>query len=65
MKFASGEYQIDKDEELKLRKRIDTLKETLSAKETVHLTMVSTYGIAYGKHTGIVQRSITIDDLFI
>jgi AAA+ ATPase superfamily predicted ATPase len=65
MKFASGEYQIDKDEELKLRKRIDTLKETLSAKKTVHLTMVSTYGIAYGKHTGIVQRSITIDDLFI
>jgi hypothetical protein len=25
---------------------------------------VTTYGIAYGKHSGIVQRSVTIDDLF-
>jgi hypothetical protein len=64
MKFANSEYQIDKDEELKLRRRIDALKETISSRKSVHLTMVTTYGIVQGKHSGIVQRSVTIDDLF-
>lgn len=64
MKFASSPYTIDKDEEVKLRNRIDTLKATLNPKQTIHLTMVTTYGIAYGKHSGIVQKEVIMDDLF-
>lgn len=64
MKFSSAEYTITKDEELRLRKRINMLKETLLKKQTVHLTMITTYGITQGKHSGIVQKSLTIDDLF-
>lgn len=64
MKFSSAEYTITKDEELRLRKRINMLKETLLKKQTVHLTMITTYGLNYGKHSGIVQKSLTIDDLF-
>lgn len=64
MKFSGREYAIEKDEEIKLRKRIETLKDTLSPKQTVHLTMISTYGVAYGKYSGIVQRQVTMDDLF-
>ena len=64
MKFASGSYSIDKDEEQKLRKRIEILKNTLSAKQTVHLTMITTFGITYGKYSGIAQKQITMDDLF-
>ena len=51
-------------QELKLQVRIDLLKQTLSAKQTVHLTMVTTFGTAYGKHSGIVQRQVMMDDLF-
>ena len=64
MKFSSAEYNITKDEDLKLRKRINMLKETLLKRQSVHLTMITTYGISYGKHSGIVQKSLTIDDLF-
>ncbi|MCQ2154861.1 MAG: ATP-binding protein [Bacteroidales bacterium] len=64
MKFAGNEYVISKEEEIKLKNRIETLKETLSLKQTVHLTLVTTYGVAYGKHSGIVQKSVTIDNLF-
>ena len=64
MKFSGDSYIIEKDEELKLRNRIDELKKTLKARQTVHLTMISTYGIKYGKHSGIVQKQITMDDLF-
>ena len=64
MKFTSTSYTIDKDEVQKLQKRIESLKMTLKTKQTVHLTMVTTYGITYGKHSGIVQRQIMMDDLF-
>lgn len=65
MKFVGSEYVINKEEEAKLRNRIETLKHTLSPKQTVHLTMVTTYGVAYGKHSGVVQRQVTLDDLFL
>ena len=65
MKFASSPYSIDKDEEMRIRHRIMALKETLSPKQTIHLTMVTTFGIAYGKHSGIVQKEIKMDDLFL
>ena len=64
MKFSSTPYSIDKDEAEKLQVRIESLKETLSAKQTVHLTMVTTFGITYGKHSGIVQRQVLMDELF-
>lgn len=64
MKFASIPYTLDKDESEKLQVRIASLKEMLSAKQTVHLTMVTTYGVAYGKYSGMVQRQILLDDLF-
>lgn len=64
MKFVSGEYVLDKAEADKLRHRIEALKKTLTAKQTVHLTMVTTYGVAYGKHANIVQKQVVMDDLF-
>lgn len=64
MKFASTQYAIDRDEEMRLRRRIDTLKAALSPKQTVHLTMVTTFGVAHGKHSGIVQKEVVMDDLF-
>lgn len=64
MKFSGTEYSISKDEELNLRRRIESLKGTLLKRQTIHLTMITTFGISQGKHSGIVQKSITIDDLF-
>ena len=64
MKFASDSYQITKEEENKLRKRIESLKSILKARQTIHLTMITTYGVAYGKHSGIVQKQVVMDDLF-
>lgn len=64
MKFANSPYTISKEEEMRLRRRIELLKATLSPKQTIHLTLVTTYGIAYGKHSGIVQKEIVMADLF-
>lgn len=64
MKFHSGCYAIDKDEELRLLHRIEMLKATLKPKQQVHLTLITTFGLAQGKHSGKVQRVVTCDELF-
>ncbi len=64
MKFSSSPYSIDKEEEQKLLHRVETLKTTLSSRKTVHLTLVTTYGIVPGKHSGKIQEVVVADDLF-
>ena len=64
MKFYSSSYSIDKEEEAKILNRVETLKKTLSAKQTVHITLITTYGLVHGKHSGKIQKVVTIDDLF-
>ena len=64
MKFYSSAYTVDKDEEVKLLHRVDMLKATILAKQTVHITLITTYGLISGKHSGKIQRVVTIDDLF-
>ena len=64
MKFTSTPYSIDKEEEAKMLHRVGLLKESLSSKQTTHLTLISTYGLVQGKHSGKVQKVITCDDLF-
>ena len=64
MKFISSDYTVTKEEETKLRNHIEVLKETLNAKQTIHLTMITTYGVAYGRHSNIVQKQVVMDNLF-
>ena len=64
MKFSSTQYVIDKEEEAKMLHRVELLQETLPARKTVHLTLLTTYGLTQGKHSGKVQKVITMDDLF-
>ncbi len=64
IKFSSNAYNISADEDMKIRNRIEQLKTTLSPKQAIHFTMITTYGVAAGKHSGIIQRQVTMDDLF-
>ena len=64
MKFASTLYSIDKEEEQKILHRIEALSNTLSDKQKVHLTLITTYGLQYGKHSGKIQKTINCEDLF-
>lgn len=65
MKFASAPYSIDKEEEAKLLHRTEMLKESLgTSKQTVHLTLITTYGLVQDKHSGKVQKVVSSDDLF-
>lgn len=64
MKFAEGPYSITKDYEEKLRNRMAIFREDTKTKKSLVTTMVTTYGVARGIHSGVVQSEVLMDDLF-
>lgn len=66
MKFCEAPYALDKDEDLKLRTRLKTFRESLaSSSYSIQLTLVSSFGLAKGKYASTFQNEVTLDDLFV
>lgn len=64
MKYALSEFTIDAEYERNLRNKKSAFIESTHTRKTVHITMVTTYGIRQNAHSGIVQSEITLEDLF-
>lgn len=64
IKYAEGEYQIEREEWMKMRRRIETFRRSTGCRSALHLTLITTYGVARNAYWGEVQREITLDDLF-
>ena len=65
MKYSSGgPYALEKEEDEKLRSRIQVYREVIGVKRSIHLTMVTTYGLAQNAYRNHVQSEVTLDDLF-
>ncbi len=64
MKFSLGEYSIDKEYDQKLRKRIETFRKDSKTKKAVQVVFVTTYGVETNQYSSIVQKQVTLEDLF-
>ena len=64
MKFSEEEYVITKDVEEVLRNKISVFRSETKTKKTLLLTMVTTYGVKQNIHSCVMQREVTMDDLF-
>ena len=64
IKFASSEFIIEKKYDLNLRNKINAFKLETKTKKSIHLTMITPYGIANNQYSGLVQNSLTMNCLF-
>ncbi|MGN0222690.1 MAG: ATP-binding protein [Muribaculaceae bacterium] len=64
MKFLSTQFTVTADYEQVLRARQAFVSEHFAPRYNVQMTLVSALGLAFGKHCGVFQNSVTIDDLF-
>jgi AAA+ ATPase superfamily predicted ATPase len=64
MKFSQDIYTIDKDYEQLLRHKISRFSEATKTRKAIHLTMVTTYGVAHNAYWNRVQKEVTAEDLF-
>lgn len=64
MNFSIHEYLIDKAYEQTLREKVGAFREITKCRESVFVTMITTYGVARNQHSYLIQSQVTLDDLF-
>ena len=64
MKFSQNEFVIDKDYDAVLRHKLSRFGSSVSHRKAIHLTMVTTYGVAHNAYWNRVQSEVIADDLF-
>ncbi len=64
MKFSNKAFTIDKDYHHNLMNKVDCIQEYTSHNKTIILTMITTYGIKHNGYWNIVQKEVTMNDLF-
>ena len=64
VKFCQQEFILDKEEYENIKHRKSTFMEETKLKHTPWTTIITTYGLARSKYTGMVQSQVIFDDLF-
>ena len=65
MKFAEKEYVITKEYDRNLRNKRSTFREETKTRKTLHITMITTYGVKHNEYWGNIQSEVTMKDLFV
>lgn len=64
MKFCSDDFNVDASYDKDLRHKMTVFAEETKSKSSLHLTLVTTYGLAKSPYSSRFQNVITMDDLF-
>ena len=64
MKYRDGLYAVDKDDDAKLRNKREVFSRETGTRKAVHLTLVTTHGLAETPYRCVFQSVVTLDDLF-
>lgn len=64
IKFSTKEYEIDNDYETKLMNKISSYVTSTKTKDSIQLTMITTFGVRRNSHSNIMTNQVTMDDLF-
>ena len=64
MKFYKKEFSVTQSDRFDFEERIELLNRLTKSKKNIHFTLVTTVGLAYNEHSGVVQKVVTLEDLF-
>ena len=64
MKFVNEEYSVSKDYYFSLMNKTNKFIEFANKRDTIQLTLVTTYGLKLGKYSNCINSIVTLDDLF-
>ena len=64
MKFCADRYVMDARAESELSRKLTVFQAVTKTRQTLHLTLVTSFGLMRNKHSGRVQSEVTLDDLF-
>ena len=64
IKYSDDEYDIDKEEDRKIRHRCDVFRRKSGIAKAVQPVMIAASGVKEGKYRGNISRCVSGDDLF-
>jgi len=64
MKYTTKEFIITKKYDENLRNKRGAFIEESNTRKTVHITMITTYGVKRNEYWGNIQSEVLLDDLF-
>ena len=64
MKFSSDDFKVDASYDKELRHKMTVFAEETKSRSSLHLTLVTTYGLASSPYSSRFQNVITMNDLF-
>ena len=64
MKFASDKYVLTAKDNEAMHAKKEALARNVSARKSIHITYVTSFGLAHNDYWNNVQYEITLDDLF-
>ncbi len=64
MKFASHPYSVSSDYSAWLAKRRELFRQITGTRSTLHLTMITSYGVEHNAGWQTIQSEVVLDDLF-
>jgi len=64
IKYSTKEFVITKSYEENLRNKRGVFREETNPKKTIHITMITTYGVKHNEYWNTIQSEVLLDDLF-
>jgi hypothetical protein len=64
VKFSTKEFAITKSYDENLQKKRSIFIEKANAKKSVHITMITTYGVKHNEYWNNIQSEVLLEDLF-
>jgi hypothetical protein len=64
IKYSLDNYLITSKYAKELRQKIAVFQRETKTKKAIYFTMLTTYGLVENEHSGMVQNSLTMDNLF-
>ena len=64
MKYAHDGFEMTLKEADGIRRRVALFASATKTRKSMQVVLVSTFGMKRSKHSGVVQREVTLDDLF-
>ena len=65
IKFSTEKFSIDKDYADRVRNRTALFRQKSKTRYGLANVFITTFGVVKGKNSGIVDREITVDQLFV
>ena len=65
IKFYGDEFVVNRDYYRTIMHRQELLSGEVSRKTAIHSTLITTFGLAYNEYSGIFDRVITLDALYL